>query len=92
MSKLITRQREYVSGRISIEVMVIFFTFVAAILNISISPTVPEWHHPDSEYIGRVVSKTVIKHWVDSNARLTPKSLFSSRTILRSLNFDERVV
>ena len=56
--------------------IIIFFTFVAAILNISISPWVPEWHHPDSEYRDHVVSKTVIKHWVDSNARLTPKSLF----------------
>ena len=59
MAKPVTRQREYVSGRISNKVMaiVIFFTFVAAILNISISPRVPEWHEPDSEYIGHVVSK-----------------------------------
>ena len=43
MTKPINRPREYVSGRISNEIMaiVIFFTFVAAILNISISPRVP---------------------------------------------------
>ena len=53
-----TKQREYASGRISNEVMaiVIFFTFVEAILNILISPRVPEWHEPDSEYRGHVVS------------------------------------
>ena len=45
---------------------------------ISISPRVPEW--PDSEYIGHIVSKTVIKHWVDSNVRSTPKSQFGCRT------------
>ncbi len=58
------RQRKYVSGRISNEVVVfiICFMFVAAILNISISPRVPDWHEPDSQYIGHVVSKTVIKH------------------------------
>ena len=46
MTKPIIKQREYVSGRISNGVMAIvtFFTFVAAILNISISPRVPEWH------------------------------------------------
>ncbi len=68
MTKPITRQREYISGRISHEVMaiVIIFTFLAAILNISISPRVPEWHEPDSEYVGHIVSKTVITHWVDS--------------------------
>ena len=64
MNKPIRRQREYVSGRISNEVMavVIFFTFVAAILNISISPRVPEWYEQDSLYkiIGHLVSKTVI--------------------------------
>ena len=32
----------------------------------------PEWYEPDSENIGHGVSKTVIKHWVESNARLTP--------------------
>ena len=43
--------------------IVICLTFVAAILNISISPRVPEWHKPDSEYIGYVVLKTVITNW-----------------------------
>ena len=87
MAKHITRhrerEREYVSGRISNEAtaIVILFTFVATILNISISPRVPEWHEPDSEYIGHVVSNIVIKHWVDSNARSTPKSPFGCRTV-----------
>ena len=64
MAKPNTRQREYVSGRISLEVManVISFTFVAAMLNISISPRVPEWNEPDSGCIGHIVSKTVIQH------------------------------
>ena len=77
------RQREYVSGRISDEVVVfiILFRFMGAILNISISPRVPEWHEPDYQYIGHVVSKTFIKHWVDTNARSTPKSLFGCKTI-----------
>ena len=35
------------------------------------SPSVPERYEPDSENIGHGVSKTVIKHWVESNARLT---------------------
>ena len=54
MAKPKSRQREYVSGRISLEVMaiVIRFTFVAAMLNISISPRVPEWNEPDSGCIG----------------------------------------
>ena len=74
------RQRKYVSGRISNDVFfIILFMFVAAILDISISPM--EWHQPDSQYIGNVVSKTVITHWVDPNARSTPKSLFGCRTI-----------
>ena len=78
MVKPITRQ--YVSGRISNEVkaIVIFFTFVAAILNISISPTVPQRHEPHSEHIGQIVSKT---HLVDSDARSTRKSMFGCRTI-----------
>ena len=46
MTKPIIRQIEYVSGRISHDIkcmaIVIFFTFVAAILNVSISPTVSE--------------------------------------------------
>ena len=58
--------------------IVIFVTFVLAILNIS--PRVPERHEPYSEYIGHTISKTVITHWVDSNARSTPKSLFGCRT------------
>ena len=49
MNKPTPRQREYVSGRISNEVIavVIFFTFVAAILYISISPRLPEWYEQD---------------------------------------------
>ena len=76
------KQRKYVAGRISNEVVVfiIFFMFVSAILNISTSQKVPEWHEQYSIYIGHVLLKTVIKHWVDSNARSTPKSLFGCRT------------
>ena len=77
MIKPITRQRECVSGWISNEVkaIVIFFTFVAAILNISISPRVPQWHGPDSDHKGHVVSKT---HLVDSDVRSSRKSMFGS--------------
>ena len=62
MTKPITRQRVYVSGRTSdyIVVIIICFMFVAAILNISISTLVPECHEQNSDYIGHVVSKTVI--------------------------------
>ena len=46
----ITRHGENVSGTISNEIMVIriFFRSAAAILNISISPRVREWHQPNS--------------------------------------------
>ena len=77
------------SRRISNEVMVIIILFmvVAAILNISISPRMSDWHEADSEYVGHVVSKTVVKHRVDSQARSTPKSLFGYRTKTRTLLF-----
>ena len=47
------KHRKYVAGRISNEVVVfiIFFMFVSAILNISISQKVPEWHEQYSIYI-----------------------------------------
>ena len=50
MTNPIARHGENVSGTISNVIMVIriLFRSVAAILNISISPRVPEWHQPDS--------------------------------------------
>ena len=74
MTKPAAKHREYVSERIRYEVMVIviLFMFVAAILNISISPRVSDMHEPDAEYIGHVVSKTVLKHWEDSTALSHP--------------------
>ena len=41
-------------------VFIIFLMSLAAISNISISPRMLEWHEPDSEYIGHIVSKTII--------------------------------
>ena len=46
--------KKYVPKKINSEVMAVFVLFIfaaailAAILNISISPRVPEWHQPDS--------------------------------------------
>ena len=74
------RQRQYVSGRIRNKMCGFYcFMFVAAILNVSISPRVPEWRGPDPQCIGHVVSYTFIKHWVDSNA--TPNHCLAAGSI-----------
>ena len=58
MTNPITRHGENVSGTISNAIMVIriFFRSAAAILNISISPRVPEWHQPDYVSVDNNVS------------------------------------
>ena len=58
MTNPIIRHGENVSGTISNEIMVIriLFRSTAAILNISISPGVPEWHQPDSVSVDNKVS------------------------------------
>ena len=67
--KPILRRKKYVTKWINNEVMTIlqFFTLaaaiLAAILNISNSPSIPEWHEPDSQIVGHIVSYSAKKNF-----------------------------